>query len=69
MFANVSSIWSQKLCITEFYKRLTVQFWSKEYDCGLKIIRWSLLVTLTASVISIFVECRPSQKSVYQPQP
>lgn len=66
VFANygghASSIWSQKFCITEFYKRLTVHFWGDGYDKGLKTIRWSLLVTFIAAVISIFAECRPSHK-------
>ncbi|KAK6538335.1 hypothetical protein TWF694_011213 [Orbilia ellipsospora] len=52
-------VWIQKFCITEFYQRLTTQFWKGVYDVGLKIVRWSLLVTATASIISIFVECQP----------
>lgn len=61
---NEDSIWSQKFCITEFYKRLTVHFWDKGYDLGLKIIRWSLLVTFAAVVISIFAECTPADKYI-----
>ncbi|RVD88887.1 uncharacterized protein DFL_003053 [Arthrobotrys flagrans] len=52
-------IWIQKLCITEFYQRLTTQFWKGVYDVGLKVVRWGLLVTLMASIISTFVECQP----------
>ncbi|KAH8151399.1 uncharacterized protein LAJ45_04602 [Morchella importuna] len=55
-------IWSQKFCITEFYKRLTVHVWDRHYEIGLKVLRWSLLVTFAAAVISIFAECRPSYK-------
>ncbi|EWC44880.1 hypothetical protein DRE_00939 [Drechslerella stenobrocha 248] len=52
-------IWIQKFCITEFYQRLTTQFWKGLYDLGLRIVRWGLLVTLTAALISTFVECQP----------
>ncbi|EPS37271.1 hypothetical protein H072_9037 [Dactylellina haptotyla CBS 200.50] len=52
-------VWIQKFCITEFYHRLTTQFWRGLYDIGLKILRWSLLVTAVASIISTFVECQP----------
>lgn len=62
MKRHVSSIWSQKFCITEFYKRLTVHVWDRHYEIGLKLLRWTLLVTFAAACISIFVECRPSHK-------
>ncbi|KAK6352156.1 hypothetical protein TWF730_008988 [Orbilia blumenaviensis] len=52
-------VWIQKFCITEFYQRLTTQFWKGVYDVGLKIVRWGLLATLVASIISTFVECQP----------
>ncbi|KAF3933965.1 hypothetical protein ABW19_dt0208149 [Dactylella cylindrospora] len=52
-------IWVQKFCITEFYKRLTTQFWRGVYDVGLKVVRWGLLITGVAAVISVFVECQP----------
>ncbi|KAF3904658.1 hypothetical protein ABW21_db0207365 [Orbilia brochopaga] len=52
-------IWIQKFCITEFYQRLTTQFWKGLYDVGLRVVRWGLLVTFTACFISTFVECQP----------
>ncbi|EGX52754.1 hypothetical protein TWF173_002197 [Orbilia oligospora] len=52
-------IWIQKLCITEFYQRLTTQFWKGVYDVGLRVVRWGLLVTLVGSIVSTFVECQP----------
>ncbi|KAF8543119.1 hypothetical protein BDD12DRAFT_272672 [Trichophaea hybrida] len=61
-------IWSQKFCITEFYVRLTTCFWEKNYAIGLKAIRWSLLVTLLATAISVFGECRPVYR-LWQVQP
>ncbi|KAI5858948.1 hypothetical protein BZA05DRAFT_414699 [Tricharina praecox] len=55
-------LWSQKFCITEFYVRLTEHFWEKGYELGLRIMRWSLLVTFLAATISVFGECRPGHK-------
>ncbi|KAK6338017.1 hypothetical protein TWF696_001487 [Orbilia brochopaga] len=52
-------IWVQKFCITEFYQRLTTQFWKGLYDVGLRVVRWGLLVTFIACFISTFVECQP----------
>ncbi|KAJ6258713.1 hypothetical protein Dda_6763 [Drechslerella dactyloides] len=49
-------IWVQKFCITEFYQRLTTQFWKGLYDLGLKVVRWGLLVTFAVCIISTFVE-------------
>ncbi|KAL7273828.1 hypothetical protein RUND412_003294 [Rhizina undulata] len=60
--AYAGFIWSQKFCITVFYKRL-IPF--DELGPGLKAIRWSLLVTFLATVISVFAECRPTEKASY----
>ncbi|KAI5797586.1 hypothetical protein EDC01DRAFT_650530 [Geopyxis carbonaria] len=55
-------IWSQKFCITEFYVRLTTHLYERNYRIGLKMIRWSLLVTFLAVVVTVFAECQPTHK-------
>lgn len=56
---DISSIWSQKLCITEFYRKLNLSYWNASYRGILDAIRWSLVVSLLGVVVSIFAECNP----------
>jgi hypothetical protein len=63
----MASLWSQKFCITEFYVRLTEHFREEANDWALKFMRWGLLATFLAAVVSVFEECRPGHKSVAVP--
>jgi len=53
-------IWMQKFCITEFYRRLVEHIWIRSYEVGLAAIRWSLLGTFLAAIVTVFAECRPT---------
>jgi hypothetical protein len=55
-----SSLWMLKLTITEFFKRLILTIWRRSYEYILQFIRWFLLVTFIAIVISDLVECHPT---------
>lgn len=48
-----------KLTITEFFKRLTLQIWKRSYEYMLRSIRWFLLLTFIAVIISDLTECQP----------
>ncbi|KAI9811045.1 MAG: hypothetical protein M1827_005627 [Pycnora praestabilis] len=52
-------IWTAKLTVCEFLKRLTETTWRKSYDWGVKFIRLFLLVTFIAVVIATLTECTP----------
>jgi hypothetical protein len=52
-------IWMAKWSILEFLKRLVGAFWHASYEIGLQIIRYFLLATLIAVLISDLAECRP----------
>ena len=54
------SIWSQKLCITEFHNKLNLSFFHRNYKTLLVAIRWGLLATFVGVVISIWTECHPT---------
>lgn len=60
--AYAAFIWSQKLCITEFHSKLNLSFWNTSYKGILGAIRWILVVTFLAVVVSIFAECNPFQR-------
>lgn len=63
----MTSLWSQKFCIMEFYVRLTEHFREEAYDSALKFMRWGLMATFLAAVVSVFGECQPVHKSVAVP--
>lgn len=48
-----------KLTISEFFKRLTLQIWKRSYELMLRGIRWFLLATFVAVIISDLAECQP----------
>jgi hypothetical protein len=52
-------IWMAKGSILEFLKRLVGAFWHTSYEVGLQIIRYFLLATLIAVLISDLAECQP----------
>jgi hypothetical protein len=53
------SIWTAKLTVSEFLKRLTSNFWKREYEIALQIIRGFLVATFIAVVIATLAECQP----------
>jgi uncharacterized membrane protein YuzA (DUF378 family) len=52
-------IWMAKWSILEFLKRLVGAFWHTSYEVGLQIIRYFLLATFVAVIISDLAECQP----------
>ncbi|KAI9825690.1 MAG: hypothetical protein M1832_001034 [Thelocarpon impressellum] len=57
MYAAV--LWIEKFTITEFFKRITSSFWKRSYEVGILALRWFLLATFLAIVVSTLAECRP----------
>ncbi len=53
------SLWMLKLTISEFFKRLTINIWTRSHQLMLQSIRWFLLVTFVAVVIADLAECQP----------
>ena len=58
-FADISRLWMLKLTISEFFKRLTLNIWRRSYEWTLQFIRWFLVVTFIAVIISDIAECQP----------
>ncbi|KAF4592455.1 putative integral membrane protein [Ophiocordyceps camponoti-floridani] len=52
-------LWILKYAILEFLKRLTDLTWRRSHLAALGMIRWTLVATFMAVVISILAECRP----------
>ncbi|EMD00467.1 hypothetical protein BAUCODRAFT_99708 [Baudoinia panamericana UAMH 10762] len=52
-------IWTSKLTVSEFLKRITVRTWRKSYELTLQGIRVFLFVTFFAVVIATLAECHP----------
>ena len=52
-------LWIFKLAILEFLRRLTGLTWQRSHELALVAIRWTLVVTFIAVVISGLTECRP----------
>ena len=48
-----------KLTISEFFKRLTINIWTRSHEIMLQFIRWFLLITFIAVVIADIGECQP----------
>ena len=59
---NLSSLWTAKLTICEFLKRLCKPIWKSSYQSGLQGIRYFLLVTFVAVVLATLLECHPFSK-------
>lgn len=52
-------LWMLKLTISEFFKRLTLNIWTRSHELMLNLIRWFLLITFIAVVIADLAECQP----------
>ncbi|KLJ05440.1 hypothetical protein EMPG_11066 [Blastomyces silverae] len=52
-------IWTAKYTIAEFLTRLTAQTWRRSFQLMLNFIRFFLVVTFAAVVISTLAECQP----------
>ncbi|PGH37070.1 hypothetical protein GX50_00053 [[Emmonsia] crescens] len=52
-------IWTAKFTIAEFLTRLTAQTWRRSFQLMLNFIRFFLVVTFVAVVISTLTECQP----------
>lgn len=52
-------LWIAKFTVCEFLKRLTDQVEKRSYQIGLQCIRWFLLITFVAVVVSTLAECQP----------
>jgi hypothetical protein len=52
-------LWMLKLTICEFFKRLTLNIWTRSHEMMLNFIRWFLLVTFVAVIIADLAECQP----------
>jgi hypothetical protein len=48
-----------KLTITEFFKRLTLNIWTRSHERMLVLIRWFLFITFLGVVIMDVAECQP----------
>jgi len=57
-FLYAAALWTLKLAILEFFKRLNVT-WERSYDIGLLFIRCTLIATFIAVIISDLAECQP----------
>ncbi|KAF4126636.1 integral membrane protein [Geosmithia morbida] len=54
-----ATIWILKNTILEFFRRLTDLTWERSYHRTLVMIRWVLVLTFLAVIISDLAECRP----------
>ncbi|CAD6445808.1 0b4c2b96-10df-4c75-9af0-f0e6b9c6a80a [Sclerotinia trifoliorum] len=54
-----ATLWMLKLTISEFFKRLTINIWTRSHERTLIFIRWFLLVTFIAVIIADISECQP----------
>jgi hypothetical protein len=52
-------IWTAKLTVLEFLKRIVGSYWRKSFEIGLQVLRYFLLATFIAVVISTLAECQP----------
>jgi hypothetical protein len=52
-------IWTAKLTVLEFLKRIVGAYWRKSFEVGLQIIRYFLLATFITVVIATLTECQP----------
>ncbi|KOS17821.1 hypothetical protein ESCO_002920 [Escovopsis weberi] len=54
-----ATLWLLKATILEFLRRLTDLTWERSYHTTSVAIRWTLVVTFLAVIVSDLVECRP----------
>lgn len=54
-------LWILKNAILEFFRRLTDVSWERSYSYALWGVRWTLILTFVAVVISDLAECQPFQ--------
>ena len=52
-------IWTSKLTVSEFLKRITLRIWRRSYELTLQGIRIFLVVTFVIVVIATLCECQP----------
>ena len=53
------SLWTAKLTIAEFLRRLYSSMWKRSWEVTIHAIRWFLGLTFIAVVIATLTECRP----------
>ena len=51
-------IWTAKLTVLEFLKRIVGKYWRKSYEIGLQIVRYFLLATFITVIIATLAECQ-----------
>ncbi|KAI9814934.1 MAG: hypothetical protein M1826_002139 [Phylliscum demangeonii] len=56
-------LWIEKYSIAETLYRLLSHSWRSAYERAVRALRWFLLVTFVAVVLSTIVECRPLPRS------
>ncbi|KAL2208953.1 hypothetical protein CC79DRAFT_638461 [Sarocladium strictum] len=54
-----ATLWILKYAILEFFERLLGTTWARSYRISLIAVRWTLIATFVAVVISTLAECRP----------
>ncbi|PHH75765.1 hypothetical protein CDD83_4366 [Cordyceps sp. RAO-2017] len=54
-----ATLWVLKYAILEFLKRLTDLTWQRTHQATLVVIRWTLVATFVAVLVSNLVECQP----------
>jgi hypothetical protein len=54
-----ATLWILKNTILEFFRRLTDVTWERSYQTTLVAIRWVLIITFGAVIISDLAECQP----------
>ncbi len=52
-------IWTSKLTMSEFLKRITIRIWRRSYELTLRGVRIFLVATFFVVVISTLCECQP----------
>lgn len=57
--ADKLRLWVLKYAILEFFERLLGTTWARSYRISLIIVRWTLIATFAAVVISTLAECQP----------
>ena len=53
------SLWTAKLTIAEFLRRLYSSMWKRSWEVTIHAIRWFLGLTFAAVVVATLTECRP----------
>lgn len=58
-YSHLNSIWTAKLTVCEFLKRVTGMVWRRSITIFLRFIHFFLLSTLVAVIIATLAECQP----------